>query len=318
MSDPSIEFSAVISCYFEEKSIEEFHARLTKTLRNLGRPYEIIFVNDGSTDKTFDKLKIIYEQDPHVSVIMDLFRNAGQPGAVTAGLCYARGEKVIFLDSDLQLDPEELPLLAAKYDEGYDVVSGYRKNRKDPLSRTLPSKIANYIMRKVSRSRLTDFGCSFKIINARLIRGFEFGPYKPLRLPNLIGKAHRCVEVPITHHPRKYGKSGWTFKKLFAYNMDNIVSLSQRPFQVLGFLCLGFAFLFLLRVGISWVIDFSIISEISNGLLLNAIVFSLLVIVAILCMVGEFVIRNFIVLQRHPAYIIREIYQKHVQEGRNN
>jgi dolichol-phosphate mannosyltransferase len=215
------------------------------------------------------------------------------------------------MDSDLQLDPKELPLLVNEFDKGFDVVSVYRKHRKDSILRTIPSRIANVIMRKVSESKFTDFGCTFKIINARLVRGFEFGPYKPLRPANLIAKAQRCVEVPVTHYPRKYGESGWTFKKLFKYNMDNVVCLSERPFQILGTLCFFFAFLFVIRIVLSRVFDFSILPKVTTGLLLNVIIISLLTIVSVLCLIGEFVIRNFLVLQKFPSYIIREILQKH-------
>ncbi len=257
VKESSPEFSVVITCYYEEKSIEEFHSRLSGALESLNRSYEIVFVNDGSTDKTFEKLKMIFDKDPYVTTIIDLFKNAGQTAAMTAGLTNCRGGHIVFMDSDLQLDPEELPLLVAKFDEGFDVVSGYRKNRKDSIFRIIPSKIANIIMRKVSESRFTDFGCTFKIINAKLVQGFEFGLYKPLRPPDLIAKAQRCVEIPITHHSRKHGKSGWTLKKLFAYNMDNFVRLSERPFQILGTLCLFFAFLFVIRIALSWLFDFS-------------------------------------------------------------
>lgn len=304
------EFSVIITCYYEEQSIEEFHGKLSVALQKLDRTYEIIFVNDGSTDKTFDVLKTIYEKDKNVTTIIDLFKNAGQAAAITAGSTYAQGKNFVLMDSDLQLEPEELPLLLAEFDKDNDIVSGCRKNRKDSIFRVIPSKIANVIMRKVSGSNFTDFGCTFKIINGRLIRGFDFGPYKPLSPPNLIAKARRCVEVPVTHYPRKYGKSGWTFKKLFAYNTDNLICLSQRPFQILGVLCFFFAIFFIIRIAISWFFDFSILPAITMGLLLNAVIISSLVVISILCLIGEYVIRNFLALQRYPVYIIREILQK--------
>lgn len=304
------EFSVIITCYYEQQSIEEFHEKLSGALQKLDRTYEIIFVNDGSTDKTFDILKKIYDKDKNVTTIIDLFKNAGQAAAITAGSTYARGKNFILMDSDLQLEPKELPLLLAEFDKDNDIVSGCRKNRKDSIFRIIPSKIANIIMRKVSGSNFADFGCTYKVINGRLIRGFDLGPYKTLHLANVISKAQKCVEVPVTHYPRKYGKSGWTFKKLFAYNTDNLVCLSQRPFQILGVLCLFFAIFFILRIAISWVFDFSILPVITMGLLLNAIIISSLVITSILCLIGEYVIRSFLVLQRYPAYIIREILQK--------
>ncbi|MHC4258249.1 MAG: glycosyltransferase family 2 protein [Planctomycetota bacterium] len=308
MSD--IEFSVIITCYYEENSIEQFYRRLSDTLKSIDRSYEIIFINDGSTDKTFEKLKMIFDHDNSVSTVVNLFKNAGQPAAVTAGISYARGNKIVLMDSDLQLDPEDLPLLIKAYDQGYDIVSGYRKNRKDSIFRILPSRIANIIMRKVSESNLTDFGCTFKIIDARLIQSFDLGPYKILHLPKVISKAQRCFEIAVNHHPRKYGKSGFTFKKLFAYNMDNMVSLSQRPFQILGVLCFVFAVLFLVRLILGPFFDFSILPQITPGLLLNVLVICTLILISILCLIGEYVIRNFIALQKYPAYIIKDIFQK--------
>ena len=304
------EFSVIITCYYEERSIDEFHARLSKALEPLGRTYEIIFVNDGSTDKTFEKHRAIFERDPHVSTIIDLFKNTGQAAAMTAGFKHARGKSFIFMDSDLQLDPAELPLLIAKYDEGYDVVSGFRKDRRDSLFRILPSKIANVIMRKVSKSNLTDFGCTFKVYDARLIRAFDYGPFKAWAPAYVIAQAQRVAEIPITHHPRKYGKSGWTFRKLFAYNMENLVGLTDRPFQILSIVCLFLAFAFVVRLSADWVLPFSIMSKISNGLVLNVLVFTFLLTLSVLAAIGEFLIRSYYMLQRHPVYIIRTILQK--------
>jgi undecaprenyl-phosphate 4-deoxy-4-formamido-L-arabinose transferase len=309
--DPdSPEFSVVLTCYFEEKSIDEFYSRLSKTMQSLGRSYEIIFVNDGSTDRTFAKHKEFFSRDPHVTAVIDLFKNVGQANARTPGIVQARGKAIIIIDSDLQLDPEELPKLIEKYDEGYDLVTGYRKNRQDPLLRKLPSKIANMIMRKASDTNLRDFGCTIKVMNGLLVYAFEFGPAKPWRLVPVIGMAGRIAEVPVVHHARKHGKSGWTFKKLFAYNMENLVNLSQRPFQLLGMICFAVSIFFVLRIILVRVFSFAILPQVTNGLLLNVMIIGLLITVAILSAIGEFVIRNFGVLQGRPAYIVKEKHSK--------
>lgn len=300
------DFSVLITCHYEEKSIEEFHCQLKAALEKLRRPYEIIFVNDGSTDGTFDKLRAIFEKDPNVRVIMDLFKNSGQQAAITAAIEEAHGKAIVLLDSDLQLDPAELPLLVAEFDRGFDVVSGYRKNRKDSPLRVLPSKLANVIMRKASHSTFRDFGCTFKIYNARLVKAFNYGPHHVFSNVDLIAKAQRCREVPITHHPRKYGKSGWTFRKLWKYNTDNVVRLSERPFQLLAAFCLGASALFVLRILFGAVLDFKVLDEVTNGLILNALVLTLLLLLAVLSLIGEFAIRCFISLQQTPAYIVRE------------
>ena len=304
------DFSALITCYYEERSIEEFHARLSKALRSLGRTFEIIFVNDGSPDRTFEKLGEIFERDPDVSVIMDLFRNAGQLAAITAALCEARGGAILLMDSDLQLAPEEIPLLVAEYDKGYDVVSGARVNRKDSWLRIVPSRLANFIMRKATRSEFRDFGCTFKIYDTRLLRAFDYGPHRLFSTVDAIARAGRRREIPVTHYPRKYGKSGWTFQKLLKFNSDNLVSLSERPFQILAGLCLAVAMLFTVRILLSYVFAFRFLGSVSNGLLLNAIFISLLITVGVLCMIGEFSIRAFLIGRNLPFYVVRQVRRR--------
>jgi undecaprenyl-phosphate 4-deoxy-4-formamido-L-arabinose transferase len=304
--------SVVVTCYFEEPSIAEFHRRLSETLKALGRSYEIVFVNDGSTDGTLAALQEIFERDEHVAAVIDLFKNSGQAQAITAGVTFASGDALVFLDSDLQLDPEELPELLAEYDKGFDVVSGYRRVRYDSAWRRVASRAANTVMRRISKTKLRDFGCTFKIMNGKMIRAFDFGPFKPMRLPYLIAAAGRCSEIPVTHHPRPYGRSGWTLAKLFDYNIDNVVGLSQRPFQILSVLLLLAGALFAARVLISLVWPFSILDEVSNGLLLNAIVLGVLLTVGVAAGVGEYVMRSYLVLQGHPAYIVRDVRRRTV------
>jgi dolichol-phosphate mannosyltransferase/undecaprenyl-phosphate 4-deoxy-4-formamido-L-arabinose transferase len=265
-----VEFSVLVSCHFEEKTIDEFHQRLSKTLQALGRPYEIVFVNDGSTDGTYARLDAIFDRDPHVTAIVDLMKNSGQSNAKTPGVMLARGRAFVMMDSDLQLDPEDLPRLVAAWDAGCDVVSGYREHREDPL-----------------------------------VRAFQFGPFKPWRPVPVISMAQRIVEVPVGHHPRRHGRSGWTFSKLFSYNMENLVNVSDRPFQLLGSAFLFLASLFILRLAAEFIFDLKILPRVTTGLLLNAMVVSLLVTLGVLSIVGELVIRNFLLLQGKPAFVVR-------------
>jgi glycosyltransferase involved in cell wall biosynthesis len=311
---PEVDFSVIITCFFEEQSIDIFYERLSNTLKTLGRSYEIIFINDGSTDRTFEKLRRIFDSDNHVTAVIDLFKNTGQANAKTPGVMIAKGKAMVAIDSDLQLDPEDLPRLVSVYDKGYDIVSGYREKRKDTLFRKLPSKIANVIMRKASGTKLRDFGCTFKIYDMRLVQAFEFGPFKPWRSVPVIAQAARTADVPVSHHSRPYRKSGWTFRKLFAYNMENLVNLSERPFQILGVLCLVIALVGILRLAMEMIFPISILPMVTPGLLLNVLVIGFLTILAVLAAIGEFAIRNFIQLQNAPAFIIREIYEKRFEE----
>ena len=289
-----IELSFIVTCYFEEQSIDEFASRLLKTARSLGRSFEVVMVNDGSTDGTFDKLKVLFERDAEVTTIIDLYRNAGQVAAMTAGITHARGRAFVFIDGDLQLDPEEFPTLLAEFDRGYDIVSGVRKNRRDSLLRMVPSKLANAVMRRVVRHDLTDFGCTFKIF----------------RTAYVFSRAGRVKEVPVTHHERRYGRPGWTFRKLFAFYMDHLVGLSERPFQLLSLACLLLAGIFGLRLLAAWTVPLSILAEVTPGLILNVIVISLLLLLGVLSLIGEYVMRNFLMLQRYPGYVVRELRQK--------
>ena len=308
------EFSIVTSCYFEEKSLPEFYSRLSKTMQSLDRSYEIIFVNDGSADRTFEILKSFYDTDENITTIIDLFKNSGQLAALTAGLACARGKSIIFIEGDLQLDPEDIPKLIKKYEEGYDIVSGYREHRQDALIRKLPSKIANMIMRKVSNSHLSDFGCMSKIVNGDLVRAFEYGPRKIFLPAYLIAKAGKVVEIPVNHHPRRYGKSGYNFKKLFAYNMENVVGMSQAPFQILSISCLFLALLFILRCIIAIFFEFQLLSEVKLGLILNMQVIIFLSLASVLSIIGELVIRNFMVLRKDPSYIIKYKFSKNRED----
>jgi glycosyltransferase involved in cell wall biosynthesis len=309
-ANPAVEFSVVISCHYEEKSIEEFHRRLSEAMTKIGRRYEIIYVNDGSKDGTWEKLKAIHAADLKVYAVINLFKNYGQLAAITAAMAESRGSAMVWMDSDLQLMPEELPLLVEQYDKGFDLVTGYRVNRKDSMFRIVPSLLANVVMRRASHSKIRDFGCTFKIYNARLVRAFQYGPFHVFSNVETISRIDRICEVPVTHHPRRYGESGWTFAKLYRYNMDNVVAISERPFQISGIICLAVAALFVLRLLLEAVVPLRILPAVSTGLVLNAVVISMLVNVAMLSLVGEFAIRTFFVARRLPSYIVKETIRR--------
>jgi glycosyltransferase involved in cell wall biosynthesis len=299
------DFTVVITCYFEEKSVDEFYTRLRKTLEGMGRSFEIVMVNDGSTDGTWERLKAFHARDPHLTVV-DLFRNFGQVNAMTAGAERGSGRSFVFMDSDLQLDPEELPLLVAELDKGADVVSGARRDRKDPLYRRFFSRFANYVMQRMAQAPFTDFGCTFKIFRGELVRGYQLGPFRPYSLLIMRG-ASRFKEIPITHHPRRYGRSGWTFSKLFRYNFENMLAL-EGNFQTLSLVAFAIGVLTLLRIALAWVIPGSILAaQPTSGLLLNALLLATTAQLMVLAIVGEYVIRLYGRDRRGPAYIVREV-----------
>jgi len=310
MTDTNPEFSVVIACYNEEQSIEEFHARLSATLERLGRTSEIVFVNDGSTDATYLKLEHIFECDPRVAVIIDLFNNSGQQAAITAGIVHTRGDKLVLLDSDLQLDPEELPLLVAESDNGYDAVGACRQNRDDPLSRLVASSVLNRIMRWAIGFPFRDLGCTFRVFDARLVRAFELGPHRVFQLCHTFRRVKRYTEVPVTHHPRKFGRSGWTPWNLLILLVDNLLGFFRRPFLILGLGSLLLALISTAGFAAWWIAPVAIAPQRYLGLILFAVIINILVTLAIVSAVGEFMIRNYAILLRHPAYIIRTIRER--------
>jgi glycosyltransferase involved in cell wall biosynthesis len=295
------EFSAVITCYNEEHSVEEFHGRLRKTLDSLDTSSEIVMVNDGSADDTWGKLVELHARDPELTVL-NLFRNAGQCAAISAGIQEARGRHFVFMDSDLQLDPEELPLLIAAFRRGHDVVNGIRRERNDPLRRRIPSFFANLILRGVAGVGFTDFGCSFQVMRGELVRAHGFGPWKPFNNVLVTRCAGRFTEVPVNHHERKYGESGWSTLALWRYLMDNVVLYSQGLFQFFSSVALVVALLTLLRIFLPG----SILGDVTNGLVLNALLLASASVLAVVAFVGEYVLRTFSLHARGPLYVVRE------------
>lgn len=300
------DYSIIVCCYFEEKSIEEFIRRLILPLRDAKISFEVIVTNDGSTDRTFEVLSQLFEQYKEISVISDLFKNSGQLAAMSCGITQAKGKHFIFIDSDLQLDPEQTPMLITEFEKGFDIVSGKRVNRKDKFSRQITSRFANKIMAHVAKHKLTDFGCTFKVYNGSLVRSFNFGPYKRWKTSFVFSRAGNVIEIPVNHHPRKYGSSGQSIRGLVNFLFDNIIGLSDRPFLLLtGFLGI-LAVVFFIRIAIAFVFDFSIIGNVTPGLLLNVAMIQILMILMCSSMIGEYVFRTYLRCENDPIYVIRQ------------
>ena len=200
--------SVVIPAYNEEENVPILYEKLKKVLDSLGQDYEIIFVDDGSTDGTYQRLKQLAEKDGRLKVIR-FKRNYGQTAAMSAGFEHAKGDVIITLDADLQNDPEDIPTLLEKLKEGYHVVSGWRKDRKDPfLSRRLPSMIANWLISKITGVHLHDYGCTLKAYRAEVVKDLELFGDMHRFLPALTKRrGAKITEVVVKHHPRMFGKS---------------------------------------------------------------------------------------------------------------
>ena len=215
--------SVVVPVFNEEDNLMPLHDKIDAALRHLGLSYEILYVDDGSRDRSFELLSEIAARDEHAKVVR-FRRNFGQTAAMSAGMNYALGEVIIPLDADLQNDPADIPRLLEKIEEGYDVVSGWRKNRKDDEIRKFPSRVANRIISNVTGVHLHDYGCSLKAYRASVIKDV-----------NLYGEMHRFIpayaamvggkvtEIAVEHHPRFSGKSKYGMNRIFRVILDLLV-----------------------------------------------------------------------------------------------
>jgi len=234
------EISVVIPLYNEALNLGELYAELTATLEGTNLAYELILVDDGSSDDTNVILAELHGKDPRVCVVR-LRRNFGQTAAFAAGFRRARGRVIVTSDGDLQNDPRDIPAMLAKLDQGYDIVCGWRKDRKDPwLTRRVPSMMANWLISVTTGVSLHDYGCSLKVFRAEVI--------KPLRL---YGEMHRFIpaiaseqgvriaELVVNHRPRRFGKSKYGLSRTVRVVFDLVtvkflLSYSTRPLQMFG------------------------------------------------------------------------------------
>jgi len=238
-STPAPEISVVVPLFNEEGSINELHARLSEALASRSEPYEILFVNDGSTDGSADRLEQLAARDAFVGVI-HFRRNFGKAAALDAGFRRAQGRVVITMDADLQDEPAEIPNLLAKLNEGYDVVSGWKKVRHDPPGKTLPSKLFNRVVSVTSGIQLHDFNCGFKAYRAEALEGLSIYGELHRYLPVLLfWRGFRVTEIPVLHHPRKHGHSKYGWERLAKGFFDLLTVLlntryRSRPLHLFG------------------------------------------------------------------------------------
>jgi glycosyltransferase involved in cell wall biosynthesis len=310
--------SVVIPLYNEEESIPDLETALTTALDGIGRAYEIIVVDDGSKDRSFAMLQEIAARDPRWTIIR-LRRNFGQTAAFSAGFDQARGEVVITMDADLQNDPHDVPLLLAKIDEGYDIVSGWRKNRQDRFwDRRLPSILANRLISNVTDVRLHDYGCSLKAYRRDLLRHVRLYGELHRFIPALASQVGGTVtEVPVNHFARQYGRSKYGIGRTVRVVLDLITvwflsGYATRPIHVFGSMGLisaagGLA----VGVYLSFLKIFFDQDIGGRPLLLLAV---LLVVIGVqlitMGLLGEMIIRTYHESQNKPIYFVRQIVRR--------
>jgi glycosyltransferase involved in cell wall biosynthesis len=232
--------SIIVPFFNEAENVEEMYARLKEVMDRVGDPYELIFIDDGSTDRTYSLLKDMYKRDDKV-VVLKLRRNFGQTPALQAGFDHARGEIIISMDGDLQHDPAEIPQFLAKIAEGYDIVSGWRKDRKDnALLRKLPSWVANRMMKKLVKVQIHDFGTTYKAYRREVVKSIHLYGELHRFIPALISReGFKIAELPISNIVRLRGKSNYGLSRVRRVLFDLmtvkfIVSFIDRPLQVFG------------------------------------------------------------------------------------
>lgn len=311
--------SIVIPVHNEEPSILPLYDRLTAVLQKLDRPYEIIFVDDASTDRSYELLANLVETDPHLKVIR-LRRNFGQTAALAAGFHEAAGDVIVSMDGDLQHHPEDLPALLAKIDEGYDIASGWRKVRVDnALTRRLPSRIANWLMAKASGVNLHDFGTTFKAYRAEVIK--EINLYGELHrfIPALASfYGARIAEVPIQNTVRATGGShyglGRTFNVLFdILTIRFLLHYFTRPMHFFGkFGLLGTAAgsVMLAYLALRKLTGHEILVEHGPLMLASALLLISGLLMFTTGLLGEVLMRTYFESQGRRIYAVREILTK--------
>ncbi len=307
--------SVVIPVYNERENLPLLYEKLQEVLSRHPWTWEVVFVDDGSTDGSTDVLTQLARQDPeHVRVLV-LRRNFGQTAAIAAGVDHARGGVIVLMDADLQNDPEDIPRLLAKIEEGADVVSGWRKDRKDPfLTRVLPSRIANALISKVTGVPLHDYGCTLKAYRRDILQSFRlYGEMHRFIPAYAAAVGARIVEIPVRHHPRRFGRSkyglGRTLKVLLdLITVKYLISFSQKPIYLFGGMGLvllvpgWLLLLFLIVRRIFWQVGI-----LTSPLFLISLMFIILGFQSILMgLIAELLVRIYHESQGKPIYVVRQ------------
>ncbi|GAC1474259.1 MAG: glycosyltransferase family 2 protein [Candidatus Dormibacteraceae bacterium] len=308
----------IVLVYNELESIAPMHEELMGVLEALDITYEVLYIDDGSRDGSTERLGQLATRDRHVRVV-SFRRNFGQTAAVQAGIDHSRGEILVFLDGDMQNDPHDVPRLLEKIGEGYDVVSGWRKDRKDEAARVLPSKIANWIIAKVTGVKLNDFGCTLKAYQREVIQEVK-----------LYGEMHRFIpvyaswvgaritEITVNHRPRVFGHSKYSLARTSRVMLDLITvkllgSYSTKPIYFFGFAAFGLwalAFVFAAIVIIQKLLPPYPFAH-NNPLLLLSVFLGIVGVQFILMgLLAELSIRTYHESQAKTTYVVREIIER--------
>jgi glycosyltransferase involved in cell wall biosynthesis len=314
-----VDLSVVIPVYNERENLKPLHQALIEALN--GREYELVFIDDGSSDGSVEELYSLVEIDPQHTQVIELRRNFGQTAAIAAGIDHSTGQVIVTIDADLQNDPADIPLLMEKIEEGYDVVSGWRIDRQDKLlTRKIPSRIANWLISKVTGVRLHDYGCTLKAYRREVLQGFRLYGEMHRFIPAYAGwVGARMIEIPVRHHPRKFGKAKYGLERtikvvLDLFTVKFLMSYGNKPIYLFGGAGAGLILISVILLGVL-VARRILLDEhlIRSPLLLMTVMLFILGFQSILMgLIAELLARTYHESQAKPTYSVRNLIKSQV------
>lgn len=308
--------SIVVPVFNEVKNVPLLHEKLSAAMARVSRLWEVVFVDDGSFDGSLQAMELIAAKDPDHVRVAALRRNFGQTAAISAGIDCSEGQVIVLMDGDLQNDPADIPNLLAEIENGYDLVSGWRKFRKDNyLTRTLPSNIANWIISQVTGVHLHDYGCTLKAYRREVLTGFRLYGEMHRFIPAYAGYVGaRITEVPVQHHPRQHGKSKYGLERTMKVVLDlfTVKFLSgyvNKPLYLFG--GVGFAFGGLGTLGLVYLTARKLLygtGIASSPIFLPSTLLLILGVQSILLgLIAEMMVRTYHESQSKPIYSLRYV-----------
>lgn len=310
-SPKSPSLSIIIPVFNEEPCLEELCRRLFKVLKDMGNRFEVIFVDDGSRDGSLDLLVRLGRKYKPMKIIR-FARNYGQHPAVTAGMAESKGDVIVTLDADLQNPPEEIPKLVEAVQKGYDIAAGWRQHREDSLLRTIPSRVVNRLISRVTTVKLHDYGCMLRAYSRTLIDRFLRCEERATYITALMNLLSRnVIEVPVRHDARTKGKSKYQFFSLLNFVLNIMIGFSDYPIRLVSWS--GFLFSAVgLGLGL-YLIAYRLLNGPGGGAGLTSFVAVMLILFGIqfvlLGLMGEYLARIYSEVQKRPRYVVDKIYQ---------
>jgi glycosyltransferase involved in cell wall biosynthesis len=319
-----VKLSLILPVYNEEESLPYLHEAIHKAFTGQSLDWEVIYVNDGSTDQSLSVLEKIAEDDPQHARVVALRRNFGQTAAIAAGIDYSSGEIIVLSDADLQNDPADIPAMVGKIEQGYDVVSGWRKDRQDTfLTRVLPSKMANWLISQVTGVHLHDYGCTLKAYRREVLTGFRlYGEMHRFIPAYAYSVGARMIEMPVHHHARKYGKTKYGLTRtlkvvLDLFTVKFLLSYANKPIYLFGgtglalIIISALVFILLMIRRIFFQVD-----VLSSPFFQMSTMFTILGFQSILMgLIAELLVRTYHESQAKPTYTILKVIRPEAEEN---